>query len=229
MNQTIIKIHNLSFTIMKIFFILPLLFSFMLCKAQSPVLPRYSNPDYASIAGAYYKDTFNDYDRFEGTWQYSSGNTLLTITLVKKEMQYIDNSASPMLGVNYYEDILIGEYRYVENGIEKVNTLPNLQINYSDPYAYNLYGGIIQKYSSIPDVCIGCNPGEVRVALLFNEPNINIPGSVMLYYFRHFTENGVEKSELTMTDQGFISHEQGTVSLNNKYSIPQQSFILIKE
>lgn len=215
----------------KILIITALLLSFINCKAQTPIEPIYNNPDYADTEGAYYKDTYNDYDRFEGTWQYTNGNDSLTITLQKKEMQYIDNSSSPMLGPSIYEDILIGEYRYVENGVEKVNTLTNLQVNYSDPYEYNLSGGGIEKYnpSAPPGYCLGCSPGEVKVALPFEEPNVNIQGSSLYYYFRHYIENGVEKLELNMFDHGMITHELGTVNLNNKYSIPHQDYILIKQ
>jgi len=215
----------------KILIIIILSLSFINGEAQPPIEPIYSNFDYAGTEGAYYKDTHNDYDRFVGTWQHTNGNTSLTITLVKKEMQYIDNSSSTMAGPSYFEDILVGEYRYVENGVEKVNTLPNLQISYSDPYEYNLSGGIIEKYnpSAPASYCLGCNAGEVKVALNFSEPNVNIKGSSMFYYFRHFKENGIEKLELTMFNHGMMTYEVGSVSINNTYSIPEQDYILIKQ
>ena len=34
----------------------------------------------------------------------------------------------------YYTDFLVGEFRYVENGVEKTNTLSNLSINHPSPY-----------------------------------------------------------------------------------------------
>ena len=83
----------------------------------------------------YYKDIDNDFNRFEGTWLLTNGTTTLTIILEKKVMSYIQNVMS---NTNYYRDALVGEYRYVENGIEKINTLPNILVDYENPYDYNI-------------------------------------------------------------------------------------------
>ena len=88
-----------------------LLFCFISSKAQDPILPRYGNTDYGDIEGAYYKDTFNDLNLFEGIWHYSTPLDTLTIILEKKEEVYYER---PMSSHYYYEDILVGEYRYVE-------------------------------------------------------------------------------------------------------------------
>lgn len=55
------------------------------CNAQTPILPIYDNEDYGDIEGAYYKDTFNDLNLFEGTWQYTNGNTEFKVVLKKKK------------------------------------------------------------------------------------------------------------------------------------------------
>lgn len=201
------------------------------CKAQSPIEPLYNNSKLGDAEDTYYKDLNNDFNNFEGTWQYTNGNDTLTIVLQKKVMQYIDNSSSPMLGKSYYKDLLVGEYRYVESGIEKVNTLPNLQINHNSTREYNLRGDRMQKYNpnAASGYCLGCNPGEVKVFLIFSEPNVNIRGSRMYYNFRYFVENGVEKLELTMSDHGMISHDVGTNNINDEHSIPYRDFILVKQ
>ena len=199
------------------------------CKAQTPILPLYNNENYGDLEGAYYKDTFNDFNLFEGTWQYTNGNNIFKIVLQKKEMvQYI----SPMGGRSYYKDILIGEYKYIKNGIEKVNTLDFLNNSYSDPYEHYIAGGItIEKYDPNGRVCIGCNPGDVQVSPLFREPNVDIPGAYVVIYLKHYIENGVEKLEAEAILRG-----NPTYNINDpnptfdEYSLPlDTTFILTKQ
>lgn len=78
--------------------------------------------------GFYFKDINNDFNSFEGTWEYTSGNTSLTISFRKRINVHQQSEIS-----NYHLDALVGEYKYIENGIEKVNTLSNLINNHSDP------------------------------------------------------------------------------------------------
>lgn len=214
---------------MKTIYLINLLFFItVVVNAQSPVLPIYDTPSGHGYAnGEYYKDIQNDLDQFEGTWQYSNGNDLLVIKLKKLEMQHFHAND---LNENYYTDILVGEYKYVTNGVEKVNTLDEFDVSYADADEHNLAGAIIEKYNpDVSGICIDCNPGEVEIGLSFSEPNVHISGSRLFYYFRHFSENGVEKIELNMIDRGMITHvKNGSISLNNEYSIPKQSYILTK-
>ncbi len=94
-------------------------FSLLNCKAQNPIVSldayRHTTPD-----GAYYKDLDNEFNKLEGSWTYTNGNTSLTIILQKKELIYVNND---------YRDILVGEYRYSINGVEIINTLPLLTNN----------------------------------------------------------------------------------------------------
>jgi hypothetical protein len=198
----------------------------LVCNAQTPIEPIYSNPEYSYQEGAYYKDLDNDYDRFEGIWDYHSGMDTLKIVLEKKEMVYRDKAFGP----NYYEDMLIGEYRYVENGIEKVNTLDHLTTN-NNPESFNLTGGIIQKYNpnAASGYCNGCKPGQVKVGLSFSEPGVNIDGIYYYYYFRHFLENGVEKLELTVYYQGMEVYNINEGPSKDRYSIPMDRYILVKQ
>ena len=74
------------------------------CKAQSPVVPLSGDVEYGIVAGAYYKDTFGDFDAFTGTWKYISASDTLTVVLKKKLQWY--NSTS-----NFYTDMVVGGYR----------------------------------------------------------------------------------------------------------------------
>ena len=42
-----------------------------------------------------------------------------------------------------YEDMIIGEYQYIENGVEKINTLNGLSVNHSNGGKYSISGNII--------------------------------------------------------------------------------------
>jgi hypothetical protein len=210
-------------TTITLLFLITLCFA---CKAQSPILPKYGG-DFKKIEGAYYKDTFNDFNGFEGTWQYTNGNTTFKVILQKKEMaQYI----SPMSGRSYYEDLLIGEYKYVENGVEKVNTLSFLPNNYTNPYEHYIAGGSIQKYNpNVSGICIGCNPGDVQVRLIMFEPDVEIPGVYLYIYLRHYTENGIEKLEAEIIPQGMIVYnkDENPNPTFDEYSIPLRTPLVL--
>ena len=99
---------------MKTIYILFLIF-IVNCKAQTPTISLFGHHT-TTVENAYYKDLNSDLDRFTGSWLYSNGSTSFKIVIDKKIMKY--NTFS-----NIYEDLLIGEYRYVEDGVVKVNTL----------------------------------------------------------------------------------------------------------
>ena len=68
--------------------------------------------------GVYYKDLYNVLNPFIGTYLYTNGNTTFKIELRKKEHS--------SLGGFHYEDLLIGAYRYVENGELRSDTFNEL-------------------------------------------------------------------------------------------------------
>lgn len=86
------------------------------CQAQTPIIDL-NDRDGNIINGAYYKDTNNLLNQFEGTYILDDGTNYLKIVFQKKTMQYTGSC---------YQDLLIGEYQYKENGVEKINTLSRL-------------------------------------------------------------------------------------------------------
>src|SRR5690606_103459 len=126
------------------------------CKAQSPIFPL-DDWDYGQ-ANSYYKDLNNKLNPFEGTWLYTNGNTSLKIILEKRLMQF---------NGDYYIDLIVGEYRYVENGVEKINTLSDLSLDLGEDHS--IYGYFIRetcKYVPVDD----CVNGEIRLQLHINDP-----------------------------------------------------------
>lgn len=156
------------------------------CKAQTPV---FDIEDFENIAkdiyGAYHKDTQNQLNPFEGTYIYTIGSTSLKIVLQKKIM-------SSMNGY-YYEDIIIGEYQYIENGIEKRNTLSKFNnINVKD-YHHGITGNLllVGTYRG----CTDCGPTEKRLAGGLIDDTANALANIQL---RRIIVNGKAAIKLSL-------------------------------
>ena len=127
-------------------------------KAQTPIIPLDSFDDFPN--GAYYKDVNNDLTKYAGTWQNTQGNSVLTIVLQKKEMIYDDTD---------YYDMIIGEYKYSQNGVELVNTLPLLN-NPTVVGDYHNISGYSLLYRGFFPVCEECPATEIRRKLHISDP-----------------------------------------------------------
>ena len=113
------------------------------------------------VSGAYYKDINNLLDPYVGTWVYSSPTDTLKIKLRKViRAPFINNS---------FEDLIVGEYQYIKNGVEKINTLSNFSTNYPMQRAHKIDGNNILENHNIPK-CNYCNPNEKRLRLILVEP-----------------------------------------------------------
>ena len=99
---------------------------------QSPIIDLLDD-DGNKIVNAYYKDINNLLNPFEGTFVYTNGSTQLKIKLVKKVQQF---------NGRYYEDLIIGEYQYIENGTEIVNTLDDINLTYINQHQHNIFGNM---------------------------------------------------------------------------------------
>ncbi|RED44436.1 hypothetical protein DFQ10_103120 [Winogradskyella eximia] len=159
------------------------------CKAQSPIMPLdtyiHNTPE-----GGYIKDLDNELDKFVGTWIYTNGLTTLTFELQKLELFYDGE---------HYEDILIGEYKYVENGIEIVNLLPLLD----EGSGVIAHGHKISGRQIIPKdryvACNDCDDNERRLRLSFYDPERSyLSTSVVLRYL--LDETNPEKMTATVND-----------------------------
>jgi len=189
------------------------------CKAQT-IIPLYNGP--TNVNGAYYKDTFNDLNRFEGTWKYTNGTTSLTITLQKKEMQNFNDGHT-----QYYEDVLIGAYRYIENGAEKINTLSQLDIFYPNFFSYPIAGDIIAGPNTA--ACPECEFNERKVLLSFSDPTRDIPGMESVMAFIRSDEGNIQKLNLVfyVTSGGY--QEEGQSSGFDSYTVPFGEYLLVKQ
>lgn len=204
-----------------LFFILTLICC--ACHAQSRILSLYDD-EYGEVNGAYYKDTHNDLDNYTGTWKYIIGNTSLTITLQKKLMQETSNAASTKF---YYEDILVGEYKYIENGIDKINTLSQLLVEQAQTIDYNIFGNAIIGPESL--YCNGCSPTDRKMLLFFNDPTCDIMGYEPQMILQRVDSGGIQKLKILFRTISGRLIEEGVTPPCTEYKIPFGVYIMEKQ
>jgi len=188
---------------------------FTSCKAQ--VSPLAEGDIYTNNSGLYYKDVDNDFDKFVGEWKWENGTNSLTIVLQKKEYLYDSNE-------NFYEDLIIGEYKYVQNGLVIYDTLHNLNDSSIEPYYHKINGSSILANHHLP-LCNDCDEGERRVWLTVEHPDYgHISGKLVM---RYKIENGVEKiyARLMENRASYRLSEEEPSSLG----IPFTDYVFIKQ
>lgn len=119
----------------------------------------------------YYKDVNNILNNFEGTWLYQNGSTILTIKFRK-----ILNSSNTINS----EDLLVGEYQFVENGVVKINTLNYFTNNYTDQTQHSIFGNCIIPNEIDKMYCSQCLQNQKRVKLMYSDPLKNISGTIIV-------------------------------------------------
>ena len=212
----------------KIFYLVSLL-SLTFCKAQIPTIDLYGNEDYGAN-GSYYKDINGFQNQYIGSWLYTNGNTSLKIIFQKRNKILKGNSNH-----FYYVDFLIGEYQYIENGIEKVNTLNQVNTNYGSNYEdiqkHNLYGEIAINIFNRPK-CTFCIPNEKRLEMGLNEPKYNnLKGLSNSFILKTFTENGLTKLKVWFISEIKVMPEDENDNPVNftGFSLPFGEYTLIKQ
>ena len=140
------------------------------CKAQ--IVPL-DTDEWEVPSGSYFKDIQNEMDKFVGTWAYTTQNETLTLTIQKRQMVYTGK---------HYEDLLIGEYHYVKNGVEIINTLPLLNDNMIIGHNHNISGNFFIPINLFVN-CNNCSPSEKRIKLHFSDPQRDyLSVSIILRY-----------------------------------------------
>lgn len=202
-----------------------LLLIFFNVSAQSPIL-NMNTEDIGDIENAYYKDLDNILYSMEGTWLYQNGGAILKIKLRKRE-SVLEPNLHP-----YYLDYLVGEYEYIKDGTEKVNTLSNFMTDYIDISKYNLYSVAIIPNDFFP-LCPNCPAGSKRVVMEVNEPLNDDSGIRATFAIRKILENNVEKLHITFskreTASTFKKENTKHTSIFRNFSLPYGDYVLIKQ
>ncbi|MBC7525001.1 MAG: hypothetical protein H7239_11250 [Flavobacterium sp.] len=185
------------------------------CNAQTSVVDiaqRFGE----TATGVYYKDLNNLLNPFEGTYLYTSGNTSFKITLVKVVQQY---------NGRYYEDLLIGEYEYIENGVLKVNTLPELTTVYNDQRSHNIDGNSIIYNNDRAWKCPLCATGEKRLETSIRDASTD---SYALLFMRKVMAGSQEALSIKISQVTMTSYQVGTTP-PPAFSLPFGEYTLIKQ
>lgn len=209
----------------KIIYLIPLFCTVSIVVAQNPIINIHTTGS-KDIDNAYYKDIENFQNQFVGTWVYTDAIKTIRFKFVKKEMFYYEDYLE-----NYYVDFLVGEMQYLENGVEKINSLTNLNVNHSSIFNYSLYGdGKVHSYWY--PRCVECPDTVQRIAMSYNEPTNDDRCLDAAFVMRREDENGVQKIKiqyiLTNGPCGVQSDWQ-TPSTTTNFTIPYGDYTLVRE
>lgn len=199
-------------------------FALFSCKAQ--ITPIYLVDDEIYYNNTYYKDVDNDFNAYVGTWKWEDGNTSLEI-IFNKIIHYD-------IGNGDYSDLLVGEYKYIEDGVEKVNSFP--------PLMQNIPGetpNIVANQSEINNIesfdirtdkgyfppCIECLPNTRFILLDISDPTRpKVDGMISM---ARYIEGGIEKIRAKIRTT-FVLNEDGNYSGPTTISIPYGVITLTK-
>ena len=186
------------------------------CKAQTPILDI-SDSGTGLPNGYYLRDNNNLLNSFEGTYQYTNGNTILKIVLVKKTQQY---------NQEFYEDLIIGEYQYIENGIEKINTLNEINNVYIEQRFHKIDSNFLVNNNFKLFPCLDCFSNEKRLYASIFDPSTNSYADIVI---RKTILNSQEVIKINI-----INFKKGLIIVNElatepNFSLPLEEYILIKQ
>lgn len=186
------------------------------CKAQNPIIDITSS-ELGQPDGYYSKDINNLLNPFQGTYIYTNGNTSFKIILTKKVQQY---------NGRFYEDLIIGEYQYIKNGIEQINTLSNLNVVYNNQaIKHAISGKLIVNNNFRFWKCPQCNINEKRLSAGIKDRSTNRFAYITM---RRTVIAGQEVMQIK------ISHVTGEMQIAGQpappnFSLPLGEFTLIKQ
>ena len=202
---------------MKSILIILLVSFFLSCKAQI-IVPLAGDSDLVFTNGTYNMDVDNDFDKYVGTWKFQQGNTSLTIRL--KKMVYNHYSSYK----NYYQDLIVGEYSYIENGIEKVNTMEQMTSPPAKAGEHNIWGNLIWSKNLYPK-CVECAENERRIKLRIRDSQRSYLSSAII--LRYKNENGTEKiiAKIYKNDSSYMPPDNAP----DEMRIPYGEYVLIKQ
>ena len=185
------------------------------CKAQSLIKPLDgggSCPMYDT--NCYEKDTTNEINKYSGTWKYQSGNTEIIFKLKKEEHYQLSSNTN-------FSDLLVGEYQYIENGLEIANTLAQFDNPFVSGYSHKIRGGIFMH--RLPSYYCEDNsePAEIKVKVNIGHPtDTDVDGQLIL---RYVNDSGIEKLEVCVYDQTTLG--DGDV----RTLIPDGQYVFVKQ
>lgn len=187
--------------------------------SQNPRINPLYNSSVEIQAGDYLKDTNNDFNPYIGTWEWQNGTNSLTIELQKLEMFYDDSIDNLPL----YGDFLVGEYKYIVNGVELYNSLPvNMAL---EPFDNNIVAYTIFKRESMASFCPECPPDSSYLEGSFSQDDREpLTGRITLI---HFFDQGVEKIRIHVGLKAIVGVSQDYGGPTT-FSLPNGEYTLVR-
>jgi hypothetical protein len=185
------------------------------CNAQTSIVDiaqRFGETE----TGVYYQDVNFLLNPFEGTYLYTNGNTSFKITLVKVVQQY---------NGRYYEDLIIGEYEYIENGVSKVNTLAQLTTVYNNQRVHNIDSNSIINNNNRGWKCPLCAVGEIRLRASLRDASTN---RYALLFMRKVMVGVQPALSIKISQVTSVTYPVGTTP-PPPFSLPLGEYTLIKQ
>lgn len=195
------------------------------CKAQSPIYDI-SEPHSEKTSGSYFKDLNGNLDGYDGTYSYHNSyydsvfgiyiSTELIIVLKKKVLSH----------GYYYEDLIVGEFQLKRNGSIVINTLPNINTNYTNEKINHAIKGH-RIITGTGYGCPDCLPTEKRLRLsLIDSMSPNIVGLDI----RKTTVNGAPAIKVLIFGQesDFVRSANGDLSTSSRMLDPGE-YLMIKQ
>lgn len=190
-------------------------FSLNTTLAQTPII-KITESEMGQPDGYYVKDINNQLDPFQGTYVYINGDTSFKIVLIKKIQQF---------NGRYYEDLIIGEYQYIKNGVEQINTLNLINTVYNNQRRHNIDGNSIVDNNFRYWKCPTCASNEKRLAGSINDEFSKRYGSLIM---RRTQEAGVEVMKINISNISRAILIEGQPAPPD-FSLPIGEFTLVKQ
>lgn len=176
------------------------------CKAQN-----ISDLDFTRQTNAYYKDVNNLLNPFEGTYLYSNGSTIFKIELLKKS--------------EYYEDLIIGEYQYILNGVQIANTISEINTTYLNQRTHKIDGNFLVDKNHRAWKCPSCGDTELRLRATIQDV---VSSRFATLIMRRTTEGGQEVMKIKITHISRVNLVEGDPE-PLEFALPRGEFTLIKQ
>lgn len=185
------------------------------CLAQSPEV-NIIDDDGSRVNNAYYKDVDSVLNQFEGTYLYTSGNTSFKIIFTKKVLQY---------NGEFYEDLIIGAYQYIYNGVQISNTLSTIDTVYFNQRRHLINGNTIVNKNYRRWKCPSCGLEEKRLLTSIKDVISNKFADLIV---RKINESGQEVIKINITNNsgGTYNEVEGPPPA---FSLPIGEMTLIKQ
>jgi|GEM_PF-3347260 len=153
----------------------------------------------------YFKDVYNTFDKYVGTWKYENGNDIVIFEIVKVTQKYdADNQI--------FEDYLVGNYNYSNDG--------------GNTYVVNSIPSTISENRDDNTLQAVCQDNDTKITFGFKELIFNKLDGYCNAYFE-FIPGSLTEITVSITNDGCIRGTIGDAEpFNYNFSIPTEMTVI---